>query len=84
MPNDILMFEKSGMSIAMGNGIRWISDAVWALDSCMHLQLMSESETLASAVPAYRILEKQGHLTVDARSRKKLDPFVIDSAFQGF
>jgi len=33
--------------------------------------------------PRYRILEKQGHLMV-ARTRKKLDSFAIDFAFQGF
>jgi hydroxymethylpyrimidine pyrophosphatase-like HAD family hydrolase len=32
MPNDILMFEQSGMSIAMGN-FRNLSDAVWALSA---------------------------------------------------
>jgi hypothetical protein len=33
---------------------------------------------------AYRILEKQGRLMVDARALKKLGSFGIDFAFQGF
>jgi hypothetical protein len=39
---------------------------------------------LGEAASLDRILEKQGHLMVDARTRKKLDSFAIDFAFQGF
>jgi hypothetical protein len=32
----------------------------------------------------FRILEKQGHLMIDARIRKKLDSSATGFAFQGF
>jgi hypothetical protein len=40
--------------------------------------------SLDFAVPLYRILEKQNHLMVNPRIRKKLDSSATGFAFQGF